>query len=202
MSTLEFVAELVKAMAWPAFAIVLVVAFRRPVKDLIPLLRKFKYGDFEAEFGQQVRAIQEEIGPRRSSRWFTRDSETRTLYKRDSTLPMGRGAELRELAQADPRLAVLEAWRDVEDALRDAAAHLSQGKVDLEPDDALRRVAKEIEPKEVALYYELRKLRNQVAHVNNRVPSAEAALQYVGLCFVLVGAFRRIAGGNDTRVLY
>jgi hypothetical protein len=202
MGALEFVAEMVKALAWPAFAIALVVAFRRPIKDLIPFMRKFKYGDFEAEFGQQVRAIQEEIGPPRSSRWLTRDSETRTLYKRDATIPMGRAGELRELAQANPRLAVLEAWRDVEEALRDAAAHLSQGKIEHEPDEALRRVAKEMEPKEVALYYELRKLRNQVAHVSDRAPSPEAALQYVGLCFGLVAVFRRFAGENDTRVLY
>jgi hypothetical protein len=207
MSTLEFVAELVKALAWPLFAIGVVLVLRAPVRDLIPLLRKLKYGDIEAEFGEQVRAIPEELGLRRSRQWQwpgRTNSDTHLLYKR-ATIPIGRARELLELAQTNPRSAVLEAWDEVEEALQAAAAHLSQNKAQLSSDDALRRVAKEIEPKEVALYYELRKLRNLLAHASDQAPTADAALEYVVLCAGLVAAFRRIAGedvADEGRVLY
>jgi len=47
MDTLTFISELIKAVAWPMTAIVLVVLLRKPIIELIPLLRKLKYKELE-----------------------------------------------------------------------------------------------------------------------------------------------------------
>jgi len=61
MSVLRFIAELVKALAWPCVAVVAVVVFRAELRKLIPLLRRVKLGPVEAEWAELASEAQAEL---------------------------------------------------------------------------------------------------------------------------------------------
>jgi DNA-directed RNA polymerase specialized sigma24 family protein len=56
-----FLTELTKALAWPTTVIVLAFVLRTPVASLARLLRKLKYGDVEAEFGEIVESARRAV---------------------------------------------------------------------------------------------------------------------------------------------
>ncbi|MDB5321760.1 MAG: hypothetical protein JWN40_3391 [Phycisphaerales bacterium] len=60
MDGLTFTSELVKSLAWPAAALFIVVLLRNPLATLVPLLKKVKYGELEAEFGETVKELEKE----------------------------------------------------------------------------------------------------------------------------------------------
>jgi len=61
MDALTFISELIKAVAWPVTAIALVVLLRKPIVELIPLLRRLKYKELELEFAQEVSELKAEV---------------------------------------------------------------------------------------------------------------------------------------------
>jgi len=54
MDVYTFVSELVKALAWPATTVVLVLILRSPLVDLMRSLRKVKYKELEFEFDREL----------------------------------------------------------------------------------------------------------------------------------------------------
>lgn len=59
MDWLTFAAAIVKAVAWPATALLIVLLLRMPIRELIPRLRTLRIGPVEAsvarEYDDQVR---------------------------------------------------------------------------------------------------------------------------------------------------
>src|ERR1051325_10606277 len=60
MDHLTFVAETIKAVAWPVAAAVVLLSFRTPLVTLLNSLKSLKYGEIEAGFGERVRQAKEE----------------------------------------------------------------------------------------------------------------------------------------------
>jgi hypothetical protein len=60
MDGLTFVAEMIKALAWPMAASIAVLVLRREIKGLLPLIKKLKAGPIEAEFDREVRELKEQ----------------------------------------------------------------------------------------------------------------------------------------------
>ena len=54
MDTLTFVSEALKSLAWPVVVVFLVLMLKKPITELIPLLRKLKYKELEMEFSEAV----------------------------------------------------------------------------------------------------------------------------------------------------
>jgi len=62
LDTLTFTAEVIKAVVWPASLLVLAFLLRKPLKELIPLLRRLRYKEVEIECGRYVARTSEKTG--------------------------------------------------------------------------------------------------------------------------------------------
>lgn len=187
MDWLQFISSIVNALAWPAAFIILVFLLRNPVKELVPLLQKMKYKDFEMEFGKKLSEAREDI-----TLVGLAESEEEISPQEERIL---------ELARVSPRAAVTEAWRWVELATLDAANNLLgseftnktatfQAIRKLERDDRMDRGA-------VTLMRDLRGLRNDAVHSPEFALSVESALEYVETARQLVGYLKTISAPNN-----
>lgn len=104
MDVLTFISELIKAVAWPATAIVLVVLLRKPIVELIPLLRKLKYKEIELEFAQEVYELKAEVEAIAKEKGEEAPSIAST------------SSNLLNLVTFSTRAAIMEAWLEVESA--------------------------------------------------------------------------------------
>ena len=113
MDWLTFLIRLTEARALPITAVVILLAFRRDLRQLVPLVRKLKAGPLEAEFERDIREISQHTG-----------AATTPQIEEE---PDPRKATLIELARLHPRSAILEAWLGVETAVRRAALQKAIG---------------------------------------------------------------------------
>src|SRR5262249_55904528 len=105
---LTFVSHSIASAAWPVTALIIIVMLRKPLSGLIPLLQRLKYRDLELQFGREIQEVRQEVQAELPAGGMQAPSSTtETIAAR--------------LAEVSPRSAVLEAWRQVEDALLRAA---------------------------------------------------------------------------------
>ena len=97
MDILTFIAELVKATAWPLAAITIALIFRQQLRALLSRIRKGKVGPAEFEFEQEVKELTEQA---------------------PLQLPPPQvGTPTVTLATTNPRAAILEAWLGIESSV-------------------------------------------------------------------------------------
>lgn len=186
MNTLSFIAEIVKALAWPVTTLAIVAILRRPLGQLIPLLQRFKYKDFEFEFGRKIEEAKQGA--------LSLLPEPSAL----PTLPSPEESRLLQLAEISPRAAVLEAFAAVEIEAVYTANRL--GVVKGMPQNLTSRTVRFLEesgrldPGLVGLLGDLRSLRNQAAHAPEFALTPTAAIQYVHLSQAAVEKLRAITG--------
>src|SRR5271157_6230693 len=111
MDWLNFLTNIVASLAWPCTIIIIIFLMRKPIRDLLPLLQRLKYKEFELEFGKRVEEVKEEI-------------ETALPGEAQRILPSQEVEPLVKLAEISPSAAVLESWRSVEHAAIEAAQRL------------------------------------------------------------------------------
>ena len=206
MDALTFLAKLIEALIWPVAIVVLVVILRNEVRTLITTLTKIKAGPVEAEFGREVaklHASAEGVDDLPPPEQLTPEKQM-----------------LLQLAQINPRSAILEAWFGIEEALRQAAHNQgaytpssgyagygpSSGYGGYGPSSGSEGYGYEgygappgptfrkedfFTQEELSLYRHLRALRNQVAHASDLAPTPEAALNYIELTSRLKRALTR-----------
>lgn len=188
MDTLTFIAELAKAFAWPGFILLLILLLRKPIRDIIPLLTRLKYKDFELEFGRRVEEVKAEAA------FELLEEEPREI------LPRELGERIYKLAEISPRAAVLEAWRTIEnEAMEIAKAELQRQGRELEKPllhNALRILerAERIDQQTSGLIKELRSLRNQAAHAPEFALSIDSVLEYAAIANRLARKLKKIHG--------
>lgn len=180
MDILTFIAELVKAAAWPLAAIVIALIFRQQLRALLSRIRKGKVGPAEFEFEQEVKELTEQATPQLP--------------------PPQVGTPTVTLATTNPRAAILEAWLDVESSVN-RLAYNRQLPAPSAPRNAasiIRAIEKSgILPfEDVALFNDLRVLRNQATHDPDFSPSPESVIKYVQLA---KGLKQRIDGASGER---
>jgi hypothetical protein len=180
MDLRTFIAELVKALAWPLTVLIVLVAFRRSLLDLLPQLRKLKYDKFEFQFAKEIAEVERRV---------------QTSLPAVSEKPRLEAVrqKLITLAMSSPGAAVVEAARYLESELIETA---SRHKLDLTPTvrDMPRVVA--------ALLYKdgllteaqhdlsvrLRDLRNEVTHSTSQIVDIERAVSYVDSVIRLISS--------------
>ena len=54
MDPLSFIAEIVKALAWPLTALGIFLVLRRPLMGLIPVVARLKFKDLELDFDRRL----------------------------------------------------------------------------------------------------------------------------------------------------
>jgi uncharacterized protein YutE (UPF0331/DUF86 family) len=191
LDSLSFTAELINTLAWPLTVLVIIVLLRKPIAGLIPLLQHIKYKDFELEFGRQIREVRAEA-----------NEELPPPKKPEAAIAQAPDP-LFELSRISPRAAVLEAWKQVETAALDAA---QRNDVPLKYRDAASPVrvirvlenADVVDPAVMAIFHDLRALRNQAAHAPEFALSTEAVLEYVELAKRLIDYLRTAERDADS----
>ncbi|MGH3851643.1 MAG: hypothetical protein ACRDRT_18455, partial [Pseudonocardiaceae bacterium] len=102
---MEFIASLVRSLAWPTAVVIVVVVFRKQVALLLSdRLQHFKAGPIEMEFVERMAVIQADIHI--------------PLGNDQIPLPEGPSAELLGIAHISPAAAVLQGHTLVENRLR------------------------------------------------------------------------------------
>lgn len=174
MDALTFISELIKAIAWPATAIVLVVLLRKPIVALIPLLRRLKYKELELEFAQEMSELKAEVEAIAKEKGEDAPSIAST------------SSNLLNLVAFSTRAAIMEAWLEVETASV-AVASSFWGK---SPNEAFRNMpklgeyllqCKVIDEKQLSVFNKLRQLRNKAAHAQDLDLNENDARSYVQL---------------------
>lgn len=177
MDLLTFIAELFKAGAWPVAAVSIALIFRKQIQALLVRLKKGKFGPAEFEFEEAVRELQQDAV--------------------ELQLPAASQSSVPTLSQAalEPRAVVLQSWIEVESAIEALAKKhglLTEGK---SPSSSqLVRALKNAEvlkPEYIALFSELRFLRNRAAHERDFNPSAESVQGFARLAKELAAEAHR-----------
>jgi hypothetical protein len=186
-----FAVEMVKALAWPVATITGLIMLRKPIAGLIPLLQKLKYKDFELEFGRRVEEAKA-------------DAAAELPAPEVLALPSGLPDSMRELARVSPRAAVTEAWRQVEVAAFEAAKRNQvpiRSRAAASPTSVMRELASEnvVDQGKVALFHDLRGLRNQAVHAPEFALSYDAALEYASLAQRLASYLESASRGDGDR---
>jgi hypothetical protein len=173
MDILTFITKLTEFTAWPIAAIALVAMLRTEIKSLLPYVKKLKAGPVEAEFEREIKELE-----------ATAKAQPQLLPPPEGLTPERQ--MLLQLVQVNPRSAVLEAWRGIEES----AIRVVQNKALYVPEReshsplaVIRVLNKEnvLSAEEVSLYHDLRTLRNQAAHAQDFLPTTDAAYSYIEL---------------------
>jgi hypothetical protein len=185
MDWLTFIATVIQALAWPVMALIIFLVIRRPLVELIPLLRRLRFMELELDFRQQVQAL---------------------AVQARSELPGSlSGAEkggqispqLAELAQLSPRAVVLEAWLELESAAIEASRRHGlnltsrQAQSPILLGQALEEAGILSETMR-SIFHRLRNLRNAAAHASEFAFDPDSALEYADLAAMLAGYLRRV----------
>jgi hypothetical protein len=185
MDALTFIAKLVEFLSWPSATVVLVLLLRGEIKDLFRYVKKLKAGPVEAEFEREVKELK-----------ATAEAQPQLLPPPEGATPERQ--MLLQLVQINPRSAVLEAWRGVEEAslrvIQNKGFYVPEREAN-SPLAVIRSLNKEnvLSGEEIALYHDLRALRNQAAHSQDFSPTVDAALSYIELAGRLRRALEKAA---------
>ena len=172
-----FVVQLLEAVAWPVVLVFAIALFRRPIIRLLPTLRSARYKHLELQFGKRL----DELGSQ-AEKADLPEPEARPAWVYESPDKWTFGDYIERLAPISPRMAIAEAWRHVELALRDAASRRGQRI----PRDVMT-LSRQLEscgilPRDAAsLVRDLRPLRNQAIHAHEFDLDPERAIEFAVL---------------------
>ena len=120
MNALEFISSLIDSIVWPAAIIVLVFAFRAPLRKVLQELSGLRFGDFEMDFGPGIKRIGDQ------AKKIGLESPKRPISARAGTLDSSQIiADALQLTREFPEPAVILAWTAVEHELLQAIMRLA-----------------------------------------------------------------------------
>ncbi|MEZ2417281.1 hypothetical protein [Luteibacter sp. RCC_6_2] len=208
MDWLTFIVGVLKAVAWPATLLGLTFWLRKPIRDLVPLLRKLKVKEFEVEFAREVVQLGAEVqldsanskteetpipatdgGPNEAP-----TSQTPPLASREAR--PNREEEVLRLASLSPRASIMEAWVELETAAAEMAASFWMPGNRPEIFRNSRRLGeyllqcKVIDASQLAAFNKLKELRNKAVHAEELNLGVAETQIYVELAFALAKHIR------------
>jgi len=182
MDFLSFLANIIGSLSWPIMILIFILLLRKPLSDLIPLIRTLKYKEFEIEFGRKL----EELEAQADRAALPSISPTPTVEGLKGLTPeAGYWEAIERLADVSPRAAIAEAWRRVEWALEDYFMKLGlerppsyQGMV-----RAMRGLGEgsKLPLAAMNLFQELRVLRNKAVHARDFDFDSQKAIEFARL---------------------
>ncbi|MEQ7767415.1 hypothetical protein [Xanthomonas hortorum] len=191
MDTLTFAAEVIKAVAWPASLLVLAFLLRKPLKELIPLLSRLRYKEVEIEFSREIAVL-------KAKSLSEQPSGLPNAGVASPGLPKGLESKRLELLRMVPfstRVAVMEAWLEVEVAANEVASSFwSRAPSDIfRSDPTLGEYlfkCRVINRDDLETFKRLRHLRNSAAHAQEIHLSEGDAMSYVEVAMSLAAKIR------------
>jgi hypothetical protein len=183
---LTFLAQVIGSLAWPVTIVIVVLLLKNQIASLFPVLKRLKAGPVEAEFERGIEEAKTEAAG----------------LPAPEALPApldARRQQLIQIAYINPRTAILDAWQGVEFAVKKAAIQRIGGSPMPDVSSALRMIrelakASLISQDDVALFHDLRGLRNQATHAADFNPTLASALNYIDLAVGLQTKFEQLAG--------
>ena len=175
MDWLTFIATVINSLAWPGVVIGIVLIVRKKLPDLVAALRRLKYKDLELEFEASAKAIEEQ-----SNKALPEITKTITVA---GSSPEEMRNHLTGIADIAPRSAILEAWLLVERAA--VAVVRKRGISDFRSMPGPMRLrdylvkGELLNASQVAVFEELRNLRNEAVHAANAQFTTEAVSNYI-----------------------
>ncbi len=161
----------IASLAWPAAIFGSVWLFRDKIIELLPQLR-IKYKEWEATF-QRLEDAEEEA------------KKLPSVAATDTTIPTpAEKAKFEKVASISPAAAILEARRDLEEAVRSLASANGMTSSKSQPLGSITRTLwarNLIDPTTSALLDDLRVIGNNAAHGESTAFSYEDALKYRAL---------------------
>lgn len=175
MDCLTFLSRAIEAMAWPGTVIILFVIVRKELPTIAKSLRRFKYKDLELEFGAATQAIAMEVKQAVPS-----PEKEVSLSGHPKAAAQ---AKLEAIAELAPRAAILEAWLQVEAAAADvirtkSLAPLTSFQGPLRLREGLQKGGI-LNARQVAIFEQLRNLRNEAVHVPDAEFTKLAVASYI-----------------------
>jgi len=182
MDWLEFTADIVKAVAWPASAVAMVVLLRRPLARLIASMKSLKYGSVEVSFRRELKRaakLASSSSAGAATALAAADPEEKELAE-----------HLTALAIVSPETALLDSWRSLEQRLMEVAR---RRKLELAPAAwqmplvvaAFLLGEGDINESQNALLHRLQHLRHRIIHDPRVTLTASEATEYVALAMGL-----------------
>lgn len=194
MDRLTFLSNVVASLAWPTTLLLAIFMLRRQVGNLVGTLRRLRWKDLEAEFGQEIRELEaaaKRLPPAEPESTISDHTSAPSRTASTSTV--------QALAHFSPPAALLTSWIGVEEAISQTLRRLS---ISADPPwhlSPLRKVEllqerTDIDQSTVAVLHRLRELRNRAAHANSEGPSLSAtdAMEYHDAASRVVAALERI----------
>lgn len=174
MDALTFISNLISSLAWPLTVVLFVWWLRKEIKKLLPFAKKFRYGDFEIEFEQQLADLKKDV---------------ETQKKSHEVLPKSKDIEfdnyLKSAAELSPRTAIVEAWVGLEITAVNSARMLKvipdQKYIPFTRVISALREEGVLEKKDVEILDRLRKMRNEALHSPGFQINQEEAKEFIGL---------------------
>ena len=170
MSWLQFFASVIGALAWPTAVVLSVLLLRRELVQLLRRLKRLKYGDAEAEFGEKLEEVEEDIAelptPASASLWQT-DESFRLHFK--------------DFNRFSNNSAVFVSWLEVESAILNLARAANLLETNMPASRAAQLLFRKelIDQQTYHAIRELQELRNIAVHPNDtRTVSKEEAERF------------------------
>lgn len=167
MDWLQFFASVIGALAWPAAIVLSVFLLRRELVQLLRRLRHLKYGDAQADFGEKLVEVEDDIAELPTPAPVLLNQSTDSFR-----------ARFKDLDRFSYNSAVFVSWLEVESAI----LNLARSAKALETNMPAARAAELLLRKEVIdtstyrAIRELLELRNIAVHPNDaRTVSKEEA---------------------------
>jgi hypothetical protein len=184
MDTLGFIASIIGSLAWPSVVLVCIFLLRKPLAQLIPLLRGLKYKGLEIDFGKRLEQLEEQA-----------DMASLPSIQPDAEMGQAPSPEVRYwetielLSEVSPRSAIAEAWLRVEWALEDYFRRLGVERP--QSYQGMLRVLRsrgQVPRAAFSLFEDLRVLRNRAVHARDFDLDSQRALEFARLAERLVAA--------------
>lgn len=190
MDALAFIASLINSLAWPGVVVVALLVVRKELPALVTSLRRLKYKELEIEFEASAKAIEK------------RSNETIPEAPKAITVSGSTQDELRNrlaaIADIAPRSAIVEAWLCVETAAVDVIRRRGLSELKSLPgpmrlrDELIR--GELLNTEQVAVFEELRRLRNEAVHVPDAQFTTESVSNYISAALKLAAYLEQRAG--------
>lgn len=169
---MELVVNLIVGIAWPVAVVWIAYVFKGELKSLLRRVSQLKYKDLEAQFGAGLALAESEVSSLQAAPPAAPRPEL--LSKLES---------LRRISDVSPRAAILEAWVLVEDAAGRSGFVQGASIPRINPHlyvEELVRLGK-LPAGSDSLLDQMRKLRNQAAHMPDFTVDQDEADRYLQL---------------------
>ena len=196
MSVISFIASVIDSLAWPVAVIILMLYLRLPLGKLLPELRRLRYGNFEMDFGQQVRSL--EVSARTAGLRLPERPAPSKLRALDSNEII---SDATRLAVDFPEASVVMAWKAVEHEIIHALRRfdIAEDKQWYGPpvkNVAILHKRGYIEDDTYELLERMRKLRNMAVHAEREAVNitSDEALEFITLSVALNEKLKDLKG--------